>query len=52
MNVVYMYVYIYYHTFKCGRKKEGYKELYFRTEGVSGIWTYLLSIFCEEGLSH
>jgi hypothetical protein len=30
-----MYVYIHYHSFECGRKKKGYKELYFGMEGVS-----------------
>jgi hypothetical protein len=41
-------------------KKEGYKELYFGTEGVSGIWTmcslsyyiYLLWVFCEDDTPH
>jgi hypothetical protein len=29
-----MYIYIHYHLFEYERKKEGKKELYFRTEGV------------------
>jgi hypothetical protein len=34
MNVVSIYVYIYYHLNECGLKKMDYKELYFGTERV------------------
>jgi hypothetical protein len=32
MNIVCMYIYLYYNLFECGQEKEGYKELYIRTK--------------------
>jgi hypothetical protein len=34
MNIVSMYIYIYYHLNERGLKKVGYKKLYFETEGL------------------